>query len=109
MLFERNRGASRMGRLKRLLGNFPKKLVWDTIEQLSKFRRQLHGRQAGALGRTGPRCWRVSLSGTCDFPVVISLNGEGGGQQALKGLLVEYQVGPIRGHNSGGRSETTAL
>src|SRR6266852_1780278 len=86
---ERTRGASRMGRLKRLLGNFPKKLIWDTIEQLSKFRRQLHGRQAGALGRTGPRCWRVSRSGTCDFPVVISLNGEGGGQQALKGLLVE--------------------
>src|SRR5260370_27590995 len=90
-----------MGRVKCLLGNFPKKLVWDTIEQLSKFRRQLHGRQADALGRTCPRRWRVSLSGTRDFPVVISLNGEGRGQQALKRLLVEYQVVPIRGHNCG--------
>ncbi len=109
LLFERNRGASRMGRSKRLLDKFPKKLVWDTIEQLSKFCRQLYGRQAGALRRTGPRGWGVTLSGSCDFPVVISLNGECSGEQALKGLLVEYQVVSVRGHDSGGRSETDGI
>jgi hypothetical protein len=30
--------------------------------------------------------------------VVMFLNGEGGGQQVLKGLLVQCQVGPTRGH-----------
>ena len=36
-------------------------------------------------------------------PVVMFLNDEGSGQQALKGLLVECQVGPVRGHGIGGR------
>jgi hypothetical protein len=39
------------------------------------------------------------------------LNGEGGGQHALKVLLVEFQVGPIRGHGIRGRKviETDAI
>ena len=37
------------------------------------------------------------------YPVVMFLNGESGGQQVLKGLLVQYQFGPVRGHGSGGR------
>jgi hypothetical protein len=43
--------------------------------------------------------FRLSLSSGClpsEFtPVVMFLNGEGSGQQALKGLLVQCQVGPI--------------
>src|ERR1700686_401368 len=33
-------------------------------------------------------------------PVVIFLNGEGGAQQALKGLLLQRQVGPVEEHTS---------
>lgn len=32
-------------------------------------------------------------------PVVKFLNGEGGPQQILKGLLVQYQVGPLVGND----------
>jgi hypothetical protein len=59
--------------------------------------------------------FRLSLSSGClssEFPpVVMFLNGEGSGQQALKGLLVECRVGPIRGHGIGGReiAETDAI
>jgi hypothetical protein len=31
------------------------------------------------------------------------LNGEGSGQHALKGLLVERQIVPVQGHDIGGR------
>jgi hypothetical protein len=35
--------------------------------------------------------------------VVVFLDGVGSGQQVLKGLLVENQVWPVRGHGIGGR------
>ena len=66
--------------------------------------------------RFGVGLWfRLSLSSGClssEFPpVVMFLNGEGGGEQALKCLLVEYQVGPVREHGIGGREiiETDAI
>ncbi len=36
-------------------------------------------------------------------PVVMLLNDEGGRQQSLKGLLVQHQIGPVRGHGIWGR------
>ena len=36
-------------------------------------------------------------------PVVMFLNGEGRRQQSLKGLLVQRQVGTVRGHGIWGR------
>jgi hypothetical protein len=59
--------------------------------------------------------FRLGFSSGClssEFPpVVMFLNGEGSGQQALKGLLVECQVGPVRGHGISGREivETDAI
>jgi len=51
--------------------------------------------------------FRLSLSGGClsskFVPVVMFLNGEGGGQHALKEFLVECQVVPVQGHDIGGR------
>ena len=66
----------------RLLDNFPKKMVWDKIEQLSRFHPGSH-------------------RGTLELLVVIFLNGEGSPQQALKGLLIESQVVPVQGHDIG--------
>jgi hypothetical protein len=37
------------------------------------------------------------------------LDCEGSGQQALKGLLVELQLGPVRGHENGGKILRTVL
>ena len=37
------------------------------------------------------------------------LDCEGSGQQALKGLLVELQLGPVRGHENGGTILRTVL
>src|SRR5713101_4402624 len=43
-------------------------------------------------------------------PVVMLLNDEGGRQQSLKGLLVQRQVGPVRGHGiRGGRTVQTEV
>jgi hypothetical protein len=50
------------------------------------------------LGFRFLRCWLSESP-----PVVMLLNGEGGGEQALKGLLVQCQVRPVRGHGIGGR------
>jgi hypothetical protein len=37
------------------------------------------------------------------------LDCEGSGQQALKGLLIELQLGPVRGHENGGMVLRTVL
>jgi hypothetical protein len=39
-------------------------------------------------------------------PVVVFLNREGGRQQSLKGLLVQRQVGTVRGHGIWGEIQS---
>jgi len=68
--------------------------------------------RANAIGVWFAAGFRFRLCGSSLFqPVVMFLNDEGRGQQALKGLLVQCQIGPIRGHGIGGReiAETDAI
>ncbi len=60
--------------------------------------------RANAIGFRFEMCLRFCrrLSSLLQ-PVVMFLNDEGGGQQSLKGLLVQRQVGPVRGHGIWGR------
>ena len=52
--------------------------------------------------------FRLGLSSLLP-PVVMLLNDEGSGEQALKGLLVERQVGPVRVHGIAGGERSSKL